>query len=86
MDARHRILIADDKAVMHEALEAFLLPEGYELAFASTGPEALTKAMELTPDVILVEGGLDAHLGAVQVTQGVVWFVWHSNASTQSVG
>jgi len=36
-------------------LEALLGEQGYDLAFASTGAEALAKAAELTPDLILLD-------------------------------
>jgi signal transduction histidine kinase len=55
MSAEHRILIADDAASIRELMGLLLLPEGYELAFASNGPEALQKAAEFTPDLILLD-------------------------------
>lgn len=36
----HIVLIVDDEPVGRETLEALLLAEGYELAFAANGPEA----------------------------------------------
>lgn len=49
------ILIVDDEPSARDVLEALLLPEGYNLAFANSGPEALEKAAEITPDVILLD-------------------------------
>ena len=49
------ILIVDDEASACDTLEAFLFPEGYTLAFARNGTEALTSAAELTPDLILLD-------------------------------
>ncbi len=49
------ILIVDDEPVGRDTLEALLMARGYNLAFASNGPEALAKAAELTPDVILLD-------------------------------
>jgi CheY-like chemotaxis protein len=49
------ILIVDDEPAGRDTLEALLMVQGYNLAFASDGPEALAKAAELTPDVILLD-------------------------------
>jgi len=55
MSEKHKILIADDEPFIRDALEALLFPEGYDLAFAENGQEALEKAAELTPDLILLD-------------------------------
>jgi len=49
------ILIVDDELVIREVLERILSAGGYDLAFASSGAEALAKAAELTPDLILLD-------------------------------
>lgn len=49
------VLIVDDQLSVRETLEALLAPEGYELAFAANGVEALALAQELKPDVILLD-------------------------------
>jgi two-component system cell cycle response regulator len=49
------ILIVDDEPVGRDTLEALLMNQGYYLAFASNGPEALAQAAELTPDLILLD-------------------------------
>lgn len=49
------ILIVDDEPVGRDALEMLLTPQGYNLAFAGDGWETLTKAAELTPDLILLD-------------------------------
>lgn len=51
----HIVPIVDDEPVGRETLEALLLAEGYELAFAANGPEALAQAAALNPDVILLD-------------------------------
>ena len=51
----HIVLIVDDEPVGRETLEALLLAEGYQLAFAANGPEALAQAAALSPDVILLD-------------------------------
>jgi CheY-like chemotaxis protein len=43
------VLIVDDEPVGRETLEALLLAEGYQLAFAANGPEALAQAAALNP-------------------------------------
>jgi DNA-binding response OmpR family regulator len=49
------ILIVDDEAVMRDTLEGLLLAQNYNLALAGNGAEALAKAAELTPDLILLD-------------------------------
>jgi len=49
------ILIVDDELIGRETLEGLLISQGYSLAFAGNGPEALVKAAELVPDLILLD-------------------------------
>lgn len=49
------VLIVDDQLSVRETLEVLLAPEGYKLAFAANGVEALALAHELKPDVILLD-------------------------------
>lgn len=49
------ILIVDDSPVGRYALEDLLFGQGYELHFATDGPEALRMASVLTPDLILLD-------------------------------
>ncbi|HID99692.1 MAG TPA: response regulator [Thiotrichaceae bacterium] len=49
------ILIVDDEEIGREMLTALLTGQGYQLAFASNGYEALTQAKQLMPDVILLD-------------------------------
>ena len=49
------ILIVDDEPSARDTLEALLFSEGYHLAFAASGQEALDRLDELTPDVILLD-------------------------------
>ena len=55
MDTTSTILIVDDQVAMRESLEGLLSNQGYELVFAENGREALRKAAQLTPDVILLD-------------------------------
>jgi PAS domain S-box-containing protein len=49
------VLVVDDDPAARDTIEMFLFQEGYDLAFASNGIEALEKAAELTPDLILLD-------------------------------
>ncbi len=63
-----RILIADDHDVVRDGLRALLAPqEGWQICGeAASGPEAVSKALQLKPDVVLMDfalpemDGLDA--------------------------
>ncbi|MFC7609480.1 response regulator [Teichococcus aestuarii] len=50
-----RILVVDDIAANLRLLEARLNAEYYEVALASSGPEALRRAEDWLPDVILLD-------------------------------
>jgi PAS domain S-box-containing protein len=50
-----RVLIVDDEARGRELLEGLLMQQGYELAFARNGAEALATASDLLPDLILLD-------------------------------
>lgn len=49
------ILVVDDESGPREILGKLLTEQGYNLAFATSGEEALVKAAELTPDLILLD-------------------------------
>jgi two-component system cell cycle response regulator len=49
------ILIVDDDALGRETLEALLLSEGHNLAFAGNGFDALDMAAQLIPDLVLLD-------------------------------
>jgi DNA-binding response OmpR family regulator/nitrogen-specific signal transduction histidine kinase len=55
MEENSTILIVDDERIGRDTLEALLVGQNYDLAFASDGAEALTRAAELTPDLILLD-------------------------------
>ncbi|HZQ62626.1 MAG TPA: HD domain-containing phosphohydrolase [Casimicrobiaceae bacterium] len=50
-----RILIVDDELRNIRLLESLLRPEGYDLAHACSGPEALEQLQTYTPDLILLD-------------------------------
>jgi two-component system NtrC family sensor kinase len=49
------ILIVDDEPSARDTMEIVLFREGYDLVFAGNGREALGRAAELTPDLILLD-------------------------------
>lgn len=55
MSHKSTILIVDDELFMSKTLEGLLTSPDHNLAFASNGEEALAKASELTPDLILLD-------------------------------
>ncbi|MHB8488425.1 MAG: response regulator transcription factor [Candidatus Dormibacteria bacterium] len=64
MGAKH-ILVVEDEEVIRETLRFNLVREGYQVSLASNGIEALEKARELRPDLIVLDlmlpelGGLE---------------------------
>ncbi len=55
MNHKSTILIVDDLLSAREVLRGLLTGQGYNLAFASNGAEALAKATQLIPDLILLD-------------------------------
>lgn len=55
MSQNTKILIVDDEAVGRQLLEAILFPENFELHFAESGQEAFERALDLIPDLILLD-------------------------------
>lgn len=56
MDQKHkRILIADDEPDIVEIVQYNLAKEGYEIATAKDGDDALTKAKSQKPDLIILD-------------------------------
>src|SRR5260221_763131 len=49
------ILIVEDESLMRNMLEALFTPDGYALSFACDGGEALRRAAEIVPDLILLD-------------------------------
>jgi two-component system cell cycle response regulator len=49
------ILIVDDQLEARQVLGMWLEPQGYRLAFANSGAEALAQAIKLVPDLILLD-------------------------------
>lgn len=62
------ILIVDDEPSGQQVVESILLNQGYLMEFASTGKDALKKAEELKPDLILLDIMLP-EIDGIQVCQ-----------------
>lgn len=55
MEHNKTILIVDDHTSTRKVLEGLLAGQGYDLFFATNGPDALVQARAVTPDVILLD-------------------------------
>jgi Nif-specific regulatory protein len=55
MNRKSKILIVDDEQSGRDAMEALLAGQDYDIIFANNGLEALAKAKELTPDLVLLD-------------------------------
>ena len=55
MNQKSTVLIVDDQEAMRDALEGMLSNQGYELAFATSGQEALDQVAQLLPDIVLLD-------------------------------
>jgi DNA-binding NtrC family response regulator len=55
MKQKSTILIVDDEKIGRDVLKGLLIKQDYDLNFAESGKEALDKARELTPDLILLD-------------------------------
>ncbi len=64
MDRQPRILVVDDTPLNIRLLEAVLVPRGYTVIPASSGPEALEKVASERPDLVLLDilmPGMNGH-------------------------
>jgi len=55
---RHSILVVDDSNLLRGILKEELEAEGFEVHMAEDGPQAIERARDLRPDVILLDIGL----------------------------
>ncbi len=55
MDSQSLILVVDDQPRSQVALASLLEPEGYRVAYAATGWEALSQMRLLAPDLVLLD-------------------------------
>ena len=65
-----QILVADDEPHIRELVRLYLSKEGYDLEFASTGTEALEKALRLQPDLVVLDLMMPK-LDGFEVTKGI---------------
>lgn len=57
-EPRQRILVVDDSRDSAESMALLLALEGHETFTAHDGPEAVARAAELAPDILLLDIGL----------------------------
>jgi DNA-binding response OmpR family regulator len=69
-DDRRRVLIADDEANIVTSLEFLMGREGYEVALATDGKEALRQVEEFRPDLVLLDVAMP-HLDGFAVAQRI---------------
>jgi response regulator RpfG family c-di-GMP phosphodiesterase len=55
MKLKPKVLVVDDESGYTDLLEGCLVPEGYDVAIARDGEEALKKVNEVKPDIILMD-------------------------------
>lgn len=55
MDAKIKVLIADDEVEICELLQMFLEAKGYEVLTANSGKDAITSVKANTPNVLLLD-------------------------------
>jgi len=55
MSRSSKILVVDDEPVGRQLLEAILYPENFDIYYAESGAEALSKALKIRPDLILMD-------------------------------
>ena len=58
-----KILIADDEATVRDLIKLSLEHEGYEIFEARNGVEALNKAKELVPDLLILDVMMPGKIG-----------------------
>ncbi|MCU1478352.1 MAG: DNA-binding response regulator [Subtercola sp.] len=65
-----KILVADDDPQILRALNVTLRARGYDIVTASDGVEALNRAIEQHPDLVMLDLGMP-NLNGVEVIQGI---------------
>jgi two-component system KDP operon response regulator KdpE len=65
-----KILIADDDQQILRALRILLTARGYEVTVATTGAEALNRAVEGHPDLVMLDLGMP-ELNGIEVIEGL---------------
>ena len=78
-ESKSTILIVDDEVSGRDTLEAILEPEGYILVMAENGYQALEKAVQIKPDVILLDVMMPEQDGWNILAQ------WRHHPATQAI-
>lgn len=66
-----RVLVIEDNLDAAESLRLVLELEGHEVAVAHSGEEALTRAAELAPEIVLCDLGLPAGMSGLDVARAL---------------
>ena len=56
MESQLHLLLLEDDQQLRTALESLLVDEGYEVATAADGREAVAQAAKQAPDILLLAG------------------------------
>ena len=67
------VLVVDDEPHIRRALEVNLLSRGYAVVSAETGPEALERAAETLPDLVVLDLGLPGLDGTAVIRELRTW-------------
>ena len=64
--AKAKILVVDDESIIANDIQDMLKDEGYDVpAIASSGEEAIKKAEEIKPDLVLMNIGLKGDMDGI---------------------
>lgn len=78
---KKRILIVDDNSELRTLIRMTLDDEGYELLEAADGQQALSRAAEFEPDIVILDvmmpGGLDGFEVCTRIRQTVAGATAH---------
>jgi len=66
-----RILVVDDQKHVRELVEVTLASPEYEIFHAATGEEALKKAQEHKPDIILMDVMMPGEIDGLEATRRI---------------
>lgn len=76
MNRKPYVLVVDDDPSARETTELLLMPEGYEIHFAVSGPDALSQLAQRQPDVILLDvmmPGMDGYEVCRRLKAAAAW-------------
>lgn len=67
---KRKILIVDDESIGRQLLQAILLIEGFETFLAENGEDAIQKASQVKPDLILLDVMMP-YMNGYEVTKAI---------------